>query len=92
MSDELKQWDKIIIGIDPGTNVMGYALLGVKGKTLGVLAMGVLRLNKFDDHYMRLHRIYERVAGPRCRCDDECHETEGENLQGIDGEEFRRLS
>ena len=63
MSGELRQYDKIIIGIDPGTNVMGYALLGVKGKTLGVLAMGVLRLNKFDDHYMRLHRIYERVAG-----------------------------
>ena len=63
MSGELKQYDKIIIGIDPGTNVMGYALLGVTGKTLSVLAMGVLSLNKFEDHYMRLHRIYERVAG-----------------------------
>ncbi len=63
MNGELRQWEKIIIGIDPGTNVMGYALLGVKAKTLGVIAMGVLRLNKFEDHYMRLRRIYERVAG-----------------------------
>ena len=51
------------MGIDPGTNVMGYALLGVTRKQLHVIAMGVLRLNKFDDHYMRLHRIYERVTG-----------------------------
>ena len=63
MNGELRQWEKIIIGIDPGTNVMGYALLGVKAKKLGVIAMGVLRLNKFEDHYMRLRRIYERVAG-----------------------------
>ena len=59
--DNLKQYDHIIIGIDPGTNVMGYGILGIKGKTPTLIAMGVLKLSRFDDHYMRLHRIYERV-------------------------------
>ena len=56
-------YDKIIIGIDPGTNLMGYGLLGINGKTPSMIAMGVIRLSKFEDHYMRLHRIYERVLG-----------------------------
>ena len=56
-------WDKIIIGIDPGTNVMGYGLLGVKAGKPSAIAMGVLVLNKFDDHYLRLRRISERISG-----------------------------
>ena len=58
----MEQWDKIIIGIDPGTNVMGYGLLGVRGKTPHLIVMGVLKLSRMNDHYMRLHRIYSRVA------------------------------
>lgn len=60
-SGNLKQWDRIIIGIDPGTNLMGYGILGIKGKTPSMIALGVIRLNKFDSHYLRLHRIFERV-------------------------------
>lgn len=63
MSQGLEQWDRIIIGIDPGTNLMGYGILGIKGKTPSMIAMGVIRLNKFEDHYLRLKRIYERVQG-----------------------------
>ena len=55
------QWDKIIIGIDPGTNVMGYGLLGIKARKPSLIVMGVIKLNRMEDHYMRLHRIYERV-------------------------------
>ena len=58
------EFERIIIGIDPGTNVMGYGLLGVNGKKLSVIAMGVIKLSKFDDHYLRLRRIFERVTGP----------------------------
>ncbi len=58
-----QQWDKIIIGIDPGTNVMGYGLLGIKKKTPHLIAMGVIKLNRLDDHYLRLKHIYERVTG-----------------------------
>lgn len=59
----LKEWDRIIIGIDPGTNVMGYAILGVKGKKPAMIAMGVIQLDKFESHYLRLRRIYDRVLG-----------------------------
>lgn len=60
---ELREWDRIIIGIDPGTNLMGYGILGIKGKKPQMIALGVIRLNKFDSHYLRLERIYERVQG-----------------------------
>lgn len=59
----MQNFERIIIGIDPGTNLMGYGLLGVNGKNLSVIAMGVIKLNKFDDHYLRLRRIFERVTG-----------------------------
>ncbi len=57
----LASYDRIIIGIDPGTNVMGYGILGVKSKKPSMIAMGVIQLSKFDNHYMRLKRIYDRV-------------------------------
>lgn len=60
---ELKDYEKIIIGIDPGTNVMGYGILGVNGKTPQMIAMGVIKLSKFESHYLRLKRIHERVLG-----------------------------
>ena len=63
MDNSLKEWDRIIIGIDPGTNVMGYAIVGIKGKKPAMIAMGVIELSKFESHYLRLRRIYERVLG-----------------------------
>ena len=57
----MADYDKIIIGIDPGTNLMGYGLLGIRQKKPEMIALGVIRLSKFEDHYMRLHRIYDRV-------------------------------
>lgn len=60
---DIKDFQRIIIGIDPGTSVMGYGVLGVNGKSPSVIALGVVQLSKFDDHYMRLHRIFERVLG-----------------------------
>lgn len=55
--------DRIIIGIDPGTNVMGYGVIRVVNNRPELLAMGVLQLNKFESHYLRLRRIFERVIG-----------------------------
>ena len=57
----VKKADRIILGIDPGTIVMGYGILGVYGKKPGMIAMGLIELSKIEDHYMRLARIYERV-------------------------------
>ncbi len=55
--DERQQWDRIIIGIDPGTNVMGYGLLGVTKKTPHLIAMGVIKLNRLANQYLRLKHI-----------------------------------
>ena len=55
-------FERIVIGIDPGTNVMGYGILGINGKKASMIAMGVLKLNKFESHYLRLRRIHEGVT------------------------------
>lgn len=62
-NESLAEWDRIIIGIDPGTNVMGYGILGVKGSKPAMIAMGVIKFNKFDSHYLRLGHIFNRVTG-----------------------------
>jgi len=54
---------RILMGIDPGTIVMGYGLLEVEGQRAKMLSMGVIELHKFEDHYTRLGRIFHRVQG-----------------------------
>jgi len=54
--------DKVIIGIDPGTSVLGYGVIKVCGKTPQILAMGVIELKKYDNHYTKLQKIFERVS------------------------------
>ena len=51
------------MGIDPGTNIMGYGVLKVVGTKASVVAMGVIDLRKAGDVYMKLGRIFERVTG-----------------------------
>ena len=60
--EDLKNYDKIILGIDPGTVVMGYGLIGIKGKNAFIISLGVVKLNKLDDHSIRLKRIFERTV------------------------------
>jgi len=53
--------DKIILGIDPGTTIMGYGLIHIKGKNMELLQMGVLHLTKLSSHELKLKRIFERT-------------------------------
>jgi crossover junction endodeoxyribonuclease RuvC len=53
--------EKIILGIDPGTTILGYGLIKVSGKSLELLTLGVVNLSKFDDHYIKLQKIYSRL-------------------------------
>lgn len=53
--------ERIILGIDPGTIVMGYGILRIEGNRPRMEAMGILQLNKYEDHYLRLRKIFERV-------------------------------
>ncbi|MDH6353893.1 crossover junction endodeoxyribonuclease RuvC [Dysgonomonas sp. PH5-45] len=55
--------ERIILGIDPGTQIMGYGVLRVINNKPEMMAMGVLQLSKYDDHYLKLRRIFERVLG-----------------------------
>ena len=55
--------EKLILGIDPGTNVMGYAVLRVMGNKAELVVMGVIDMRKEDDPYLRLGHIFERVTG-----------------------------
>ncbi len=54
---------KIILGIDPGTNVMGYGVISVEGNKAQLVAMGVIDMRKESDPYLRLGKIFERVTG-----------------------------
>ncbi len=53
--------ERIIMGIDPGTNLLGYGVLKICGKKAGMLAMGVIDLRKVKDIYLKLGRIHERI-------------------------------
>lgn len=55
--------EKIILGIDPGTNIMGYGVLRVVDNKAQMVTMGVIDLRKFGDAYLKLGHIYERVTG-----------------------------
>ena len=55
--------DKIILGIDPGTTVMGYGLIHVKKNQLHMLNFGIIQLNKLSNHPDKLKRILERLNG-----------------------------
>ncbi len=55
--------EKIVMGIDPGTNVMGYSILRVQGNKATMIAFGVVELKKYASHYLKLGKIYERVLG-----------------------------
>ncbi|MEO1486069.1 MAG: crossover junction endodeoxyribonuclease RuvC [Bacteroidota bacterium] len=52
---------KIILGIDPGTTVMGFGIVRVIGKQLQFVQMNELLLKKHPDHYVKLKLIFERT-------------------------------
>lgn len=53
--------EKIILGLDPGTTVMGYGVITVTGSKTEVLQYGVIKLTRFDSHALRLKKIFERI-------------------------------
>lgn len=55
--------EKIILGVDPGTQVMGYGVLRAVGNKAELITMGVIELKKYESHYLRLGKIYERITG-----------------------------
>tara|TARA_Y100000813_G_scaffold162349_1_gene122994 strand:+ start:5374 stop:5925 length:552 start_codon:yes stop_codon:yes gene_type:complete len=52
---------KIILGIDPGTNIMGYGLILVNGKNMSLLDFGEINMSKIKDHALKLDKVYKSV-------------------------------
>ena len=53
--------EKIILGIDPGTTIMGFGLIKTEGKSMKFLQLNELQLKKYNDHYLKLKLIFERT-------------------------------
>ena len=53
--------EKIILGIDPGTTIMGFGLIKVVNKKMSFIQLNELILKKYDNHYLRLKYIFERT-------------------------------
>ncbi|MCC7232501.1 MAG: crossover junction endodeoxyribonuclease RuvC [Bacteroidia bacterium] len=53
--------DRVILGIDPGTNIMGYGLIALHGKEVRLVALGVIHLNKLRDQGLKLKKIFEKT-------------------------------
>ena len=59
----LQKNTSIILGIDPGTIIMGYGLVKVQGNVISLLEMGVLQPGKVKDSYKKLQLIFNTVSG-----------------------------
>jgi len=53
--------EKVILGLDPGTNVMGYGLIQIEGPKIKLIQFGVIHLQKYSGHELKLKKIFERV-------------------------------
>jgi crossover junction endodeoxyribonuclease RuvC len=79
--------ERIILGVDPGTTVMGYGLIEVNKKKLTLIQYGVIHLSKYSGHALKLSKIYERII----QLIDEYHPDEmaieapfyGKNIQSM---------
>jgi crossover junction endodeoxyribonuclease RuvC len=52
--------NRIILGIDPGTNVMGYGIIETDNKTIKLLSLGVIKLGQLEDHALKLKKIFDQ--------------------------------
>ena len=57
----MQKTSNIILGIDPGTVIMGFGLINITGKNMELIEMGVLKLSSKDDAYERLQKIHSKV-------------------------------
>jgi crossover junction endodeoxyribonuclease RuvC len=83
----LQNKSKIILGIDPGTVIMGFGLICVTNKEIQLQEMGVLKLPPGSDAYERLEKIYHRVSELISLYQPDCFAIEapffGKNVQSM---------
>ena len=54
--------EKIILGIDPGTTIMGYGLIKVLNNKMSFMLLNELNLKKLNNHYLKLNHIFNRTV------------------------------
>ncbi len=59
---QLNQKERIILGIDPGTAVMGYGVVKETGPKIELISLGIVKMEKLDDHMLKLQRIFEKTV------------------------------
>ena len=62
MIEKEKAKERVILGIDPGTAVMGYGLVLERGTKVEMISLGVVKLNHLEDHPLKLQRIFEKTV------------------------------
>lgn len=60
---KVKNKERIILGIDPGTCITGYGVIKTSGSAPELISIGLIDLSKYDDHYIKLKHIFERTTG-----------------------------
>ncbi|WP_299589950.1 crossover junction endodeoxyribonuclease RuvC [Mucilaginibacter sp.] len=77
--------ERIILGIDPGTVVMGYGLVKEVGTKVELISLGVVKMEKVDDHMLKLQRIFEKTVALIDNYNPDCLAIEapfyGKNIQ-----------
>ena len=58
----LQKASKIILGIDPGTSILGFGVIRVEEKKMTLLTMDVVRMDKIPDHALKLEKIFTRCV------------------------------
>ncbi len=58
---KLVKKETIILGLDPGTTVMGYGIIHISGQDYHLIQYGVIHLKKYSNHFLKLQKIFERV-------------------------------
>ena len=54
--------EKIIMGIDPGTNIMGFGIIKIVNNNMEILELNELNISKEKDHYLKLSIIFKRTS------------------------------
>ena len=80
-----KSKERIILGIDPGTAVMGYGLVKETGNQITLVSLGIVKMTHLDNHPLKLQRIFERTSSLIEQYNPDCLALEapfyGKNIQ-----------
>src|SRR5690606_37472641 len=79
--------ERIILGIDPGTSILGYGLLKEKGKEISLISLGIVKLGHLSNQALKLQRIFKKTSSLIQEYKPDCMACEapffGKNIQSM---------